>query len=194
MEKVAYVGLDPGKSGFITVIKDKDFLFYEMPSHKVETGKLLKSGKPQTKLEFHEEGFKDLVFKINQDTKGYKLKVGIEKVIGRSGWSAENNFNFGYVAGMQKMIFIMLGAELIMVRPQKWQSFMRQGYESIKKASSTGKTMVNDPKAVAELIVDTEYPNIDFRKTIKSKNKDDNKVDSFLIALYIKRVDNQQNK
>ena len=64
---------------------------------------------------------------------------------------------------------------------------MRQGYPNLKKASSTGKTMISDPKAVAKVIVDTEYPNIDFRKTDKSKIDHDGKIDSFLICLYLKR-------
>src|SRR5690606_12982518 len=135
-----------------------------MPEHKIETGETLKSGKPKTKKVFHEEGMRDLVFNIKKLTKGRPIRVAIEDVGGRGGWSATNNFNFGRIAGLQKMVFLMLGAEITMVRPQKWQSFMRQGYADIKKASSTGKTMISDPKAVAQVIVETEYPHVDFRK------------------------------
>ena len=187
MKNVAYIGVDPGKSGFITIFINNEFIFIPMPDHKVETGKLLKSGKPQMKTVFHEAGMRDIVFQIKDICKGKEIKVAIEEVGGRGGWSATNNFNFGHTAGLQKMIFIMLGAEITMVRPQKWQSVMRQGYANIKKASSTGKTMISDPKAVAKLIVDTEYPNIDFRKTDRSKVDDDNKIDSFLVCLYLKR-------
>lgn len=188
MEKIAYIGVDPGKSGFITVFFGNDFTFYPMPTHKVETGETTKTGKAKMKTEFHEAGLVDLVYKIKADFPDCKFKVAIEQVGGRTGWSAQNNFNFGYTAGMQKMIFQMLRAEIIMVRPQKWQSFMRQGYPNIKKKSSTGKTMVNDPKAVAEMIVKTEYPQIDFRKTTRAKVNDDNKIDSFLICLYLVRI------
>ena len=83
----------------------------------------------------------------------------------------------------------MLDADILMVRPQKWQSVMRQGYPDIKKSSSTGKTQVRDPKAVAELIVQTEYPDIDFRKSTRARKNDDNKIDAFLIAQYLKRQD-----
>lgn len=191
MNNTIYFGIDPGKSGFITAFDGIDFYFYKMPTHKVESGKLLKSGKPQMKEEFNEKGFKDLVFKINNDFKGCKKIFAIEDVGGRQGWSAQNNFNFGHTAGLQRMIPIMLGVEYILVRPQKWQSFMRQGYKEIKKSSSTGKTQVLDPKAIAELIVDTEYPNIDFRKSSRATKKDDNKVDSFLICLYLYRILNK---
>lgn len=190
MEKIAYLGLDPGKSGFITLMKDGEFTFYSMPTHKVDTGELTKTNKPKMKTEFHKLGLRDLCFQIRKDTKGYELKAAIEEVGGRGGWSATNNFNFGKVAGWQEMIFIMLGIKPLEVRPQKWQSYMRQGYPEIKKPSSTGKTMISDPKAIAKLIVDTEYPNIDFRKTERSKKDDDNKIDSFLICLYLYRINN----
>ena len=182
-----YIGVDPGKAGFVTVIKDEEFIFFPMPEHKVETGKLLKSGKPQMKTVFHEAGLKTLKQEIELLCDGYHIKAAIEEVGGRGGWSSTNNFNFGYTAGLQKMILIMLDADIIMVRPQKWQSVMRQGYPDIKKSSSTGKTQVRDPKAVAEMIVKAEWPEIDFRKTERSKTNDDNKIDSFLVAQYLKR-------
>ncbi len=57
--------------------------------------------------------------------------------------------------------------------------------EDFKKTSSTGKTQVRDPKAVAEAIVKEYYPNIDFRKTERSKKNHDGKIDSFLILQYL---------
>lgn len=186
---IAYLGMDPGKDGFITVLKDDEFFFFAMPEHKVETGKLLKSGKPQMKKTFHEAGLITLMQEIKLLCDGYHIKAALEEVGGRGGWSATNNFNFGHTAGLQKFLLLMLDAEIEMVRPQKWQSEMRQGYPNLKKASSTGKTMISDPKAVAKLIVDTEYPNIDFRKTEKSKIDHDGKIDSFLICMYLKRQD-----
>lgn len=188
MENKVYFGIDPGKAGFITAFDGKCFTFYPMPTHKVETGELLKSGKPKTKVEFDESGFLQLILKIASDFKGFEKYFAIEEVGGRQGWSAQNNFNFGLVAGLQRMIPIMLGAEYILVRPQKWQSYIRKGYKGIKKSSSTGKTMVLDAKAIAEKIVETEWPNIDFRKTERSKNNDDNKIDSFLICMYLYRI------
>ena len=86
------------------------------------------------------------------------------------------------------MVFEMLMAEIIEVRPQKWQSVVRRGYELMKVKSSTGKTMVTDAKAMAEHIAITEYPEIDFRKTERAKNNHDGKIDSFLICLYLIRT------
>ena len=192
MKKRVFFGIDPGKDGYITAYDGKEFKFYAMPIHDVETGVILKSGKAQTKPVFNEKGFQKLIDQINVDYLFYEKTFAIEEVIGRQGWSAQNNFNFGFTAGLQRMIPIMLGANYITVRPQKWQSYVRQGYPDIKKPSSTGKTQVNDTKAIAEMIVLKEFPDIDFRKTEKAKKNHDGKIDSFLICMYLYRILNKQ--
>lgn len=191
MNKV-YIGIDPGKTGFITLFKNGEYKFFAMPEHKVETGKFGKTGKPLTKMEFHEAGMKQLLIQLREETRGFKILAAIEKVGGREGWSAQNNFNFGHTTGMLINILHILGAEIIEPRPQKWQSFMRQGYPDIKKPSSTGKTMVSDAKAVAQMIVEKEFPHIDFRKTEKARVNDHNKIDSFLMCVYLIRTDSQK--
>lgn len=182
------MGCDVGKDGYITAFDGVDFKFYAMPTHKVESGKLLKSGKPQMKDEFHISGLVDLVFQIKSDFPKMDFVVAIEQVGGRGGNGATQNFNFGFVAGMQRMVFEMLGAEIIMVRPQKWQSVVRKGYDIKRVPSSTGKTLIVDAKVMADYIATKEYPNIDFRKTERAKKNHDGKVDSFLICLYLMRT------
>lgn len=191
MKDTIYIGIDPGKTGFITIFDydNQKHHFFEMPYHKVPIGELTKSGKPQMKSEFHEYGLLELSLKIRKHFIGKSIKIGIEEVGGRGGWSATNNFNFGYTAGLQKMLALIISQDITMIRPQKWQSVMREGYKQIKKKSASGKTMINDAKAMAELIVKKEWPNIDFRKTERSKNNDDNKIDSFLICMYMYRTD-----
>jgi hypothetical protein len=188
MVRVILLGMDPGKEGFITAWNGEEFTFYRMPEHKVETDKVSKTGKPVMKTEFHINGLVDLVYQIKSDFKDCSFNVAIEEVGGRGGWSASNNFNFGYTAGLQRMVFEMLRAEIIMVRPQKWQSVVRRGYDKILKPSSTGKTMVADTKVLAEHIATTEYPGIDFKATERSKVNHDGKIDSFLICLYLIRT------
>jgi len=187
--KIAYLGVDPGKSGFITGFDGDEFKFWAMPTHKVETGEFLKSGKPKMKTIFHEAGLKKMVVDIKQTYLDHDIRIWIEEVGGRGGWSATNNFNFGFTAGMLKVCMLLLSEENFMVRPQRWQSLMREGYKNIKKESSTGKTQINDSKAMAEYIVEQEYSHIDFRKTERATKNDDNKIDSFLICLYGYRID-----
>ena len=185
-KKLAFIGIDPGKAGFVTIY-DPQTLKYEflpMPEHKVETGKALKSGKLEMKSELHVEGFRDLFFYIYKKYKGYAFIAAIEKVNGRQGWSAENNFNFGHTAGLQMMLLVMLKADIELVTPQKWQSVIYQGYKKVMMPSSTGKTLIHDTKATSAIVAQDLAPNLDFRKTERSRVLDDNKTDSFLICLY----------
>ena len=176
--KEILLGMDPGKDGFITAWDGEEFKFYAMPTHKVDTGNLLKSGKPQMKDEFHIGGLAILTDTIKYDFPNCRFVVAIEEVGGRGGNGAVQNFNFGFVAGLQRMVFEMLLGEIIMVRPQKWQSVVRRGYNK------------KDAKAMAEHIATTEYPNIDFRKTERARKNHDGKIDSFLICLYLMRTRN----
>jgi hypothetical protein len=195
MQRKVYLGCDPGKAGYFTAFdneaKGEKFKFYPIPKHKVATGKLTKAGKPEMKTEFNPMGFRDLVFQINKDFPNSKFIATMEEVTGRHGWSAQSNFNFGHTAGLQYMVFVMLGAKIKMVKPQKWQSYMGAGYDKVKVPSSTGKTMVNDTKAFAEKIATTEYPDIDFKDTPRAKKSHDGKIDSFLVCLYGLRTDKE---
>ena len=62
-EKLVFLGVDPGKAGFIAAYDNEldELSFYPMPEHKIPTGKKLKSGKDEMKTEFHPEGFRQLI-------------------------------------------------------------------------------------------------------------------------------------
>lgn len=185
--KKAILAIDPGKAGFICLYINKKYFFYPMPYHKVDSGEKLKNGKPKMKLEFYECGFRDLVLELNEKVRGYELHAVIEEVIGREDWSAQNTFNFGYVAGMQKMICVMLGVKAEMVRPQKWQAFMYKGIKKIMKPSKSGKTMVHDTKATSIMVAKMLGGDLDFRRTVRCDDADDNKTDAFLMCEYKRR-------
>lgn len=181
-----FIGIDPGKAGFICIFdpENLEYEFLPMPEHKVDSGKVTKAGKPVMVSQFYPEGFRDIFFHIYKKYKGCTFIASIEKVNGRQGWSAENNFNFGHTAGLQMLLLIMLKADIELVTPQKWQSYIYQGYSKVMVKSSTGKTMVHDTKATSAIVATAIAPDIDFRKTERAKNLDDNKTDAFLICLY----------
>tara|TARA_R110000782_G_scaffold128512_1_gene220100 strand:+ start:151 stop:744 length:594 start_codon:yes stop_codon:yes gene_type:complete len=195
MKRNIFIGLDPGKEGFITIYDpiNEWYEFIPMPSHKVPSGKKLKSGLDAMVTEFHKEGMKNLVIHILKNYEGCNFHAVLEEVIGRQGWSAQNNFNFGHTAGLQMMVLIMIGADIKMVRPIKWQAIMYQGFDKVLVPSSTGKTMVHDTKATSKIVAQKLGPEIDFRKTTRSTNLDDNKTDSFLMALYSQLIFKKQN-
>jgi hypothetical protein len=181
-----FIGVDPGKSGYFSIYDPSTdgFTFILMPEHKVDSGKKLKSGLPEMKNEFYPEGMRQIVFDIKKQFPTQKFVSCIEDVCGRQGWSAENNFNFGHIAGLQLMVLIMLGASIEFVRPQKWQSMMYQGFNKVMVPSSTGKTMIHDTKATSAIISAALRPDISFARTERSKTIDDNKTDAFLITMY----------
>ena len=185
-----YVGVDPGKSGFISLIsKELGEDFYPMPTEKVATGEKLKSGKDKMKTVFSEKGLLFLAYSISEKYgKNVKFIACIEEVIGRNGWSAQNNFNFGYTAGLQKAFLHLLGAEVHMVRPQKWQSVMYEWYDKVMIPSSTGKTMIHDTKATSAIVAKSLAPNVNFAKSARSSKIDDNKTDAFLISKYCEKT------
>ena len=187
MKKVL-MAIDPGKEGFLTLFSENQFYFYPMPEKKVESGKFNKNGSPKMETVFDEMGFRELVLGIARDFPKSDFHCIIEEVSGRNGWSAGNSFNFGLVAGMQRMIPIMLGAKITLVRPQKWQAQMYNSLEKVMVKSSTGKTMVHDTKATSKLVAQKIAPEIDFRKNTEGRGKklDDNKTDSFLMLCYLK--------
>ena len=81
-----FIGVDPGKTGFFTFWTESlGYFFHAMPYHKVDG-----------KNEFNIEGFKEMFDGILENFNGYEIIVAIEQVGGRGGWSATNNFNFGY--------------------------------------------------------------------------------------------------
>lgn len=181
-----FLGLDPGSQGFITayIPESNEVKFYPMPEEKVPTGRVSKTGKEEIKSEFSHSGLRDLVYTIKSDFPNSNFITTIEEVGGRQGWSATNTFNFGYCAGAQRMVFEMLSSKVTFVRPIKWQTSMYQGFSKVMVPSSTGKTMVHDTKATSAIVSAALRPELDFRKTTRSKNVDDNKTDSFLICLY----------
>ncbi len=184
--KKLFVGIDPGKSGFLVMYNNEttEREFWTMPLKDVGTGEFKKNGEEKTEKEFDPCGFRKMILDIARKYVGFKIYGVIEKVNGRMGWSAQNNFAFGNVAGMQEMILIMLNAEYVSVTPQKWQSIMYRGFDKIKIPSSTGKTMVHDTKATSAIVAQKMSPEIDFRRTERSKNIDDNKTDAYLMCEY----------
>lgn len=185
-KNTVFMGIDPGKEGFIVLYNkqtgEREFL--QMPLKDVPTGEFKKNGDPKTTQEFDAFGFRKLILDIAAKYQGCKFYGVIEDVIGRQGWSAQNNFNFGHTAGLQLMILIMLNATYEMVRPQKWQSIIYRGYNKVMVPSSTGKTMIHDTKATSKIVAKAIAPEIDFRKTTRSTKMDDNKTDAFLMCEY----------
>jgi hypothetical protein len=167
-EPKTYIGIDPGKTGFICEIKGKYIIFYPIPKigthvDLLELSKIL-------------EGFKDM-----------DCHCVIEDVHAIYGSSAKATFEFGRIVGNLETFLIAYRIPHTKVTPKKWQKELWEGVPVQKKLSSSKKTKVTDTKKMSEMAAKRLFPNIDLRKSTRAKNVDDNKVDSLLLAEYCKR-------
>ena len=164
-----YIGIDPGKTGFITVLNSdtEELIFHPMP----------KIGE-----EIDSQGL-DKIFKSMKGS-GRIVHACTELVHAIYGASAKSTFEFGYVNGLIEMVLVSNDIPFTKIQPKKWQAQMWVGVPLQRKLVSTEKTMVNDTKSMSEMAAKRLLPNVDFRRTERSRKCDDNKVDATLICLF----------
>lgn len=164
-----FIGIDPGKSGFITVYDSdsNDHVFAPMP----------KIGE-----NIDVKGLADLFGIISHS--GIIVHAVIEDVHAIYGSSASSTFTFGYVTGLLEMALVSNNIPFTKIQPKTWQKQMWQGVSLQQKSSTTGKTMVTNTKVMSITAAKRLFPNIDLRRTSACRVPDDNKVDSLLICEY----------
>lgn len=171
MERV-YLGIDPGAKGFLTLYGNVDIKHYSIADN-----------------DFYKLG--DILREIKELHPN--IVCVMEEVHAIFGSSAKSTFSFGEINGLLKGLLIANKIPYHLVEPKKWQkeiwenkdmvvtykSVTIRGKQIMKKEINTKQTSINAAKRL--------FPNIDFRKTERCKNIDDNKVDSTLIAEYARR-------
>lgn len=160
-KKQTVIGVDPGKQGFITVVKSTGIKHYPMP----------KVGK---ELDLHE--LSELIIQISEECDINNTVVVIEDVHALPRSAAGATFTFGGVCYALRMGFIMCGLRIVLVTPKKWQKEM---YEGIKPNP--------DKKVMSVLAAKRLFPRQDLRRTENCTKADDNLTDSLLIAEYGRR-------
>lgn len=125
---------------------------------------------------------------------GMVIKYGSFEIITEDvhsvhGSSAESNFKFG--RNLQAIIDVCEFMKFItnngityrMVQPKEWQKIAWKGMPRVKKKSSTGKTMVNDTKAISLLAAKSIFPSERFILP-RCRVPNDGIVDAALMAHY----------
>ena len=167
-----YLGVDVGSKGFITLNNNGSFEFYSIKdSDYYHLGDILK----------------DIKSRITN------VICVLEEIHAIYGSSAKATFSFGEINGLLKGLLIANKIPYHLVSPKKWQSKMWEN----KDVVVTYKTVTIKGKEITKKDVNTKQtslkaakrllPNVDFRKTERCKNYDDNKVDSILISEYGRR-------
>lgn len=170
MENRLYIGIDPGKNGFISVLQDDAKSFIPIPL----IGK-----------EYDIKELSNIFQFLNKyDTKVYAVLEDVHAIFGAS---ASATFEFGFGLGLLEALLVANNIPYSKIQPKKWQKQMFEGIPEITKPSSTGKTMKTDTKAMALMAAKRMFPDIDLRATDKCKKPHDGKVDALLMCEYCKR-------
>lgn len=166
-----YLGIDPGGKGFVTAIIGGKMEFHSISDlNPLELNKVISSLKER----------------------GNVVAI-MEAVHAIFGSSAKATFSFGEIYGLLKGLLYANEIPFHLVPPKVWQKEiwihddMVLSYKQIRiKDKVTTRKKINT-KATSLNAAFRLFPNVDFRKTVRCKKPDDNKVDSILIAEYGRR-------
>ena len=150
------IGIDPGLSGAIAILKDNKVIdIFDMP--------VMSEGKKNKK----QLNSAQLVNIINENTeKNEEIFVVVEQVNAMPGQGVTSMFNFGQTFGAIKGVCAALQLPIFFVRPSKW----KKHFELINSSKDASRTKVIEM-----------YPTL---AHLLSKKKDVNKSDAILIARF----------
>ena len=152
------IGIDPGLSGAIAVLKNNEVLsIFDMP--------VMPEGKKNKRQVNGAQVFYEISSRI-KNIKKENIKVIIEQVSAMPGQGVTSMFNFGQSFGILKGICSAMQLPMYFVRPTKWKKYFNL-INSEKDASRT-KAIEVFPYFSSEL----------------SRKKDSNKADAILIASF----------
>lgn len=173
MNERVYLGIDVGKKGFLALNKgDNDFEFYSIEDNDA--------------------------YKLGDIMSDIKLRYPnvvcvIEQVHALYGSSASSTFQFGETNGLLKGLLIANKISYHLVQPKAWQKEMWDNkdvvfeYTTISKKDGEHRIKKVATKATSTNAAKRIFPMIDFRRTERCKNLDDNKIDATLLSEYGRR-------
>lgn len=164
------VSIDPGSKGFISVLYPdgkREFFAIEGHTHR-DVANFIMSINPENTV------------------------CVMEEVHAIKGSAAGATFSFGEIFGFLKGVITASGFAYHLVQPKEWQSKVwineDKVYKYGKPNAKTGKcSRLIETKATSINAAKRLFPEIDFKRTPKCINLDDNKVDSVLIGEYARR-------
>lgn len=163
-----YIGIDPGALGFIAIIDKegrKDFLS-------------IADTRPS-----------DIALYLAEISTHGDVMCCIEDVHALFGAGAGTTFSFGRTNGLLEGFLIALKIPYVKVQPKEWQAeIWMNGDKVYTTKERKGKPVRTvDTKNTSMNAAVRLFPDVDFRKSVKSKKLDDNKCDAMLICEYGRR-------
>lgn len=167
------MSIDPGSKGFICTQIDGVFKHYSIEDNDLYQ-------------------LSEIMAEIR--SKYDNLVCVIEDVHSIFGSSAKSTFNFGFNKGYLIGLLAANKIPYILVQPKEWQKVMWTNadmvvsYKQVKAKDKVVSKKVVDTKATSINAAKRLFPMIDFRKSERAKNIDDNKVDATLMSEYARRM------
>ena len=160
------VGIDPGLSGAIAILKENKVLgIFDMP--------VMAEGK-KNKKQLNSAQLVNILKENIQDKE--ETAVVVEQVNAMPGQGVTSMFNFGQTFGAIKGVCAALELPIFFVRPSKW----KKHFELINSSKDSSRTKVIEM-----------YPSLSNQL---SKKKDVNKSDAILIARFFNETRLTDNK
>lgn len=172
MNDKCYMAIDPGSKGFIVTQKNGEFSFYS-----IEDNDLYQLSEIMANIRSYNSN----------------LVCVIEDVHSIYGSSAKATFNFGFNKGYLIGLLVANKIPYVLVQPKEWQKVMWTNadmvvsYKQVKVKDKVVSKKVVDTKATSINAAKRLFPTMDFRKSERAKNIDDNKVDATLMSEYARR-------
>lgn len=170
------IGIDPGEKGYLSVIYPfGDYEFCSvLDTPKGEVDKFIKKQ-----------------IELSRD-RSFGIIAVMEEVHAIFGSSAKSTFAFGRINGILEAMLISNSVPYHFVQPKIWQKEIWISQDKIYKDSGRrgkdGKPIKTiDQKPTSVNAARRLFPDVDFRRSNKCKNPDDNKCDSLLMAEYARR-------
>lgn len=168
-----YMSIDPGSKGFICTQIDGVFKHYSIEDNDLYQ-------------------LSEIMAEIR--SKYDNLVCVIEDVHSIFGSSAKSTFNFGFNKGYLIGLLAANKIPYVLVQPKEWQKVvwnnadMVVSYKQVNVKDKIVSKKVVDTKATSINAAKRLFPTMDFRKSEKAKNIDDNKVDATLMCEYARRM------
>lgn len=172
MNNKCYIGIDPGARGMIVTQYKGEFKHYSIADNDLYQ-------------------LANIMAEIRQ--KYPNIICVMEQIHALYGSSAKATFSFGEIFGKLQALLAANKIPFVLVPPKTWQkeiwtnsdlvvtykSVTIRGKVTTKKEVNTKATSINAAKRL--------FPTMDFRRTDRCKNIDDNLVDAVLMSEYARR-------
>lgn len=168
MEDKYYIGIDPGKQGGITVLKNGKFAFScVMPLCGTEVN------------------FRGVAKVLDKYKKLGDVHVIFEKFGGFFGYAKKAAVSLGSQVGGLQATCQLIGVPFTQFMPTQWQKEMFTGQTVVMKKGKNAKG--KDTKLMAAMVAKRLFPEQTFLATERSKKPHDGMVDAAMLAEFGKR-------